>query len=118
MSHVLYIAGTRVYGPSELTPSRFDITKFDRTGSGEAVIDLIRPNVRRVDVVWKEIPDPELVTIQNLIDANKPVYEISYMDIGGLRTTLVYGGDFVPELGHKRYGIWYWKKVTTAFIEV
>ena len=113
---MLKIAGVAVKAPSELKIGRFDLTKSTRTASGKMVMDLIATK-RRVDVVWKMIPDSELKKIIDTITANKPFFSLEYPDVGGNKTMTCYAGDITTSLWHTRYGIRYWEEVTIPFIE-
>jgi len=111
------IAGTLVARPAEVKVGRFDITKSSRTASGRMVMEVIRPGVRRVDVVWRYIPDADLQVILNLLAANKPFFTLEYPDAGGQKTMTCYAGDVNTTLWHTRGGVRYWEEVSVPFIE-
>ena len=113
---MLKIAGVTVKTPSELKVGRFDITKSNRSASGKMMMELIATK-RRVDVVWKMIPDNELKKIIDTIAANKPFFALEYPDAGGTKTMTCYAGDIVTSLWHTKNGIRYWEEVSIAFIE-
>ena len=113
---MLKIAGTTVKAPTELKIGRFDLTKSSRTASGKMVMELIATK-RRVDVVWKMLPDDELKTIIDTITANKPFFSLEYPDAGGTKTMTCYAGDIVTSLWHTKNGIRYWEEVSIPFIE-
>ena len=113
---MLKIAGASVKAPTDLKIGRFDLTKSGRTASGKMVMDIIATK-RRVDVVWKMIPDDELKTIIDTITANKPFFSLEYPDAGGTKTMTCYAGDIVTSLWHTKNGIRYWEEVSIPFIE-
>jgi hypothetical protein len=113
---MLKIAGVTVKTPSELKVGRFDITKSNRAASGKMMMDLIATK-RRVDVIWKMLPDDELQKIIDTIAANKPFFSLEYPDAGGTKTMTCYAGDILTSLWHTKNGIRYWEEVSIAFIE-
>jgi len=113
---MLKIAGVTVKTPWELKIGRFDITKSNRTASGKMTMELIATK-RRVDVVWKMLPDNELKKIIDTITANKPFFSLEYPDAGGTKTMTCYAGDIVTSLWHTKNGIRYWEEVSIPFIE-
>ena len=113
---MLKIAGVSVKAPTDLKIGRFDLTKSGRTASGKMVMDIIAPK-RRVDVVWKMLPDDELKKILDVINANKPFFSLEYPDAGGSKTMTCYAGDIITSLWHTKNGIRYWEEVSIAFIE-
>jgi len=72
---------------------------------------------RRVDVVWKMLPDDELQKIIGAITANKPFFSLEYPDAGGTKTMTCYSGDIITSLWHTKNGVRYWEEVSIAFIE-
>ena len=113
---MLKIAGVSVKAPTELKIGRFDLTKSSRTASGKMVMELIATK-RRVDVVWKMLPDNELQKIIDTITANKPFFSLEYPDAGGTKTMTCYAGDIVTSLWHTKNGVRYWEDVSIGFIE-
>ena len=113
---MLKIAGTTVKTPTELKIGRFDLSKSGRTASGKMVMDIIATK-RRVDVVWKMLPDDELQKIIDTIAANKPFFTLTYPDAGGSATMTCYAGDINTSLWHTKNGVRYWEEVSLAFIE-
>jgi hypothetical protein len=113
---MLKIAGVSVKAPTELKIGRFDLTKSGRTASGKMMMDIIATK-RRVDVVWKMIPDDELKKILDVINANKPFFSLEYPDTGGTKTMTCYAGDITTSLWHTKNGIRYWEEVSIPFIE-
>lgn len=113
---MLKIAGITVKAPTELKVGRFDLSKSSRTASGKMVMDIIATK-RRVDVVWKMLPDDELQEIIDTIATNKPFFTLEYPDAGGTKTMTCYSGDIVTSLWHTKNGIRYWEEVSIAFIE-
>ena len=112
----IYIAGIKVASPADVKVGRFDLTKANRTASGRMKIEYIATK-RRVDVVWRYIPDADLQVILNLLAANKPFFTLEYPDAGGQQTITCYAGDINTSLWHTRNGIRYWSEVSIAFIE-
>jgi len=113
---MLKIAGVSVKAPSEVNIGRFDLTKSGRTASGKMVMDIIATK-RRVDVVWKMLPDNELQKIIDTITANKPFFSLEYPDAGGTKTMTCYAGDIVTSLWHTKNGVRYWEEISIPFIE-
>jgi hypothetical protein len=113
---MLKIAGITVKAPTELKVGRFDLSKSGRTASGKMVMDIIVTK-RRVDVVWKMLPDNELQKIIDTITANKPFFSLEYPDAGGTKTMTCYSGDIVTSLWHTKNGVRYWEEVSIGFIE-
>ncbi len=113
---MLKIAGITVKAPTELKVGRFNLSKSSRTASGKMVMDIIATK-RRVDVVWKMLPDSELQKIINAITANKPFFTLQYPDAGGQKTMTCYVGDIVTSLYHTIGGVRYWSDVSIPFIE-
>jgi hypothetical protein len=113
---MLKIAGVTVKSPSELKVGRYDITKSNRTASGKMMMELISTK-RRVDCVWKMVPDSDLQTIIDTITANKPFFSLEYPDAGSSQTMTCYSGDIVTSLWHTKNGIRYWEEVSIPFIE-
>ena len=113
---MLKIAGITVKAPTELKTGRFDLSKSSRTASGKMVMDIIATK-RRVDVVWKMLPDNDLKLIIDTITANKPFFSLEYPDAGGQMTMTCYAGDINAGLWHTKNGIRYWQDVSIAFIE-
>ncbi len=113
---MLKIAGVTVKAPTELKVGRFDLSKASRTASGKMVMDIIATK-RRVDVVWKMLPDDELQKIIDTIAANKPFFPLEYPDAGGTKTMTCYAGDILTSLWHTKNGRRYWEDVSIAFIE-
>ena len=113
---MLKIAGVSVKAPTDLKIGRFDLTKSDRTAFGKMVMDVIATK-RRVDVVWKMLPDDELKKIIDAIAANKPFFSLEYPDAGGTKTMTCYSGDIITSLWHTKNGVRYWEEVSIPFIE-
>ena len=113
---MLKIAGITVKAPTELKVGRFDLSKSARTASGKMVMDIIATK-RRVDVVWKMLPDDELKKILDVINANKPFFYLTYPDTGGSKTMTCYAGDIITSLWHTNNGVRYWEDVSIGFIE-
>jgi hypothetical protein len=113
---MLRVAGVTVKTPSELKVGRFDITKSNRAASGKMMMELIATK-RRVDVVWKMLPDSDLKLIIDTITANKPFFNLQYPDAGSSQTMTCYSGDIVTSLWHTKNGIRYWEEVSIGFIE-
>lgn len=113
---MLKIAGVTVKTPSELKVGRFDLTKSNRTASGKMMMELITTK-RRVDCVWKMLPDNDLKLIIDTITANKPFFSLEYPDAGGTKTMTCYAGDIVSSLWHTKNGVRYWEEVSIPFIE-
>lgn len=113
---MLKIAGITVKAPTELKVGRFNLSKSSRTTSGKMVMDIIATK-RRVDVVWKMLPDSELQKIINVITANKPFFSLQYPDAGGQKTMTCYVGDIVTSLYYTIGGVRYWSDVSIPFIE-
>jgi len=72
---------------------------------------------RRVDVVWRYIPDADLQVILNLLAANKPFFTLEYPDAGGQQTITCYAGDINTSLWHTINGVRRWSEVSISFIE-
>ncbi len=113
---MLKIAGITVKAPTELKVGRFDLSKSGRTASGKMVMEIIATK-RRVDAVWKMLPDDELQKIIDTIAANKPFFTLEYPDAGGTKTMTCYAGDIVTSLWHTKNGVRYWEEVSIPFIE-
>ncbi len=113
---MLKIAGTTVKTPTELKIGRFDLSKSSRSASGKMMMEIIATK-RRVDCVWKMLPDNELQKIIDTITANKPFFSLEYPDAGGTKTMTCYAGDIVTSLWHTKNGIRYWEEVSIPFIE-
>lgn len=113
---MLKIAGITVKAPTELKVGRFDLSKSGRTASGKMVMDIIATK-RRVDCVWKMLPDSELKKILDVITANKPFFSLTYPDAGGEETITCYAGDILTSLWHTKNGVRYWEEVSIPFIE-
>ncbi len=113
---MLKIAGVTVKSPSELKVGRYDITKSNRSASGKMMMELIATK-RRVDCVWKMLPDNDLKLIIDTITANKPFFSLEYPDTGGSKSMVCYAGDVVTSLWHTKNGIRYWEEVSIPFIE-
>lgn len=113
---LLTIAGVQVANPAEVKIGRFDLTKSNRTASGRMVMEYIATK-RRVDVVWRYIPDADLQVILNLLAANKPFFTLEYPDAGGQQTMTCYAGDINTSLWHTINGVRRWSEVSISFIE-
>lgn len=113
----IVIAGVQVARPAEVKVGRFDLTKAKRTASGRMAMEVIRADVRRVDVTWKMLPDPELQTILSVLAAHKPFFTLQYPDAGGQQTMTCYAGDVNTTLWHTVNGVRYWSEVSVPFIE-
>ena len=113
---MLKIAGVSVKAPTDLKIGRFDLTKSSRTASGKMVMELIATK-KRVDIIWKMLPDDELQKIIDTITANKPFFSLEYPDAGGTQTMTCYAGDIITSLWHTKNGVRYWEEVSIAFIE-
>ena len=113
---MLKIAGITVKAPTALKVGRFDLSKSSRTASGKMVMDIIATK-RRVDVIWKMLPDDELQKIIDTIAANKPFFSLEYPDAGGTKTMTCYAGDIVTSLWHTKNGVRFWEDVQISFIE-
>jgi len=113
---MLKIAGVTVKTPSELKIGRFDLTKSNRTASGRMTMELIATK-RRVDCVWRMVPDNELQKIIDTITANKPFFTLEYPDAGGTKTMTCYAGDIVTSLWYTKNGVRFWEDVQISFIE-
>lgn len=113
---MLKIAGITVKTPTELKVGRFNLSKSSRTASGKMVMDIIATK-RRVDCVWKMLPDSEFKKILDVITANKPFFSLQYPDAGGQETMTCYVGDIVTSLYHTIGGVRYWSDVSIPFIE-
>lgn len=114
---MLKIAGVEVARPAEISVGRFDLTKSNRSASGVMVMEMVRAGIRRVDVTWRYLPDPDLQTILDLIAANKPFVEIEYPDAGGQQTMTAYTGDIAYGAWHRVNGVRYWSEISIPFIE-
>ena len=113
---LLTIAGVQVANPAEVKIGRFDLTKSNRTASGRMVMEYIATK-RRVDVVWRYIPDADLQVILNLLAANKPFFTLKYPDAGGQQTMTCYAGDINTSLWHTINGVRRWSEVSISFVE-
>jgi len=113
---MLKIAGVTVKTPNELKIGRFDLTKSNRTASGKMMMELIAIK-RRVDCVWRMLPDNDLKVIIDTITANKPFFSLEYPDVGGQMTMTCYAGDIITSLWHTKNGVRYWEEVSIGFIE-
>ncbi len=113
---MLKIAGVSVKAPTDLKIGRFDLTKSGRTASGKMMMELIATK-RRVDVVWKMLPDSDLKLIIDTITANKPFFNLEYPDAGGTKSMTCYAGDVVTSLWHTKNGVRYWEEISIPFIE-
>ena len=113
----IYIAGTKVARPASIKTGRFDLTKSSRTASGKMTMEVIRPNVRRVDVGWSYLTDAEYKQILDLLSANKPFFNFRYPDAGGDQTMTCYAGDITADRWHTIGGVKRWASVSIAFIE-
>ena len=113
---MLKIAGVTVKTPNDIKIGRFDLSKSGRAASGKMKMDIIATK-RRVDVVWKMLPDDELQKIIDTITANKPFFSLEYPDAGGQQTMTCYAADIVTSLWHTKNGIRYWEEVSIPFIE-
>jgi hypothetical protein len=114
---MLKIAGVTIKTPSEIKIGRFDLTKARRTASGKMRMQIIRKNIRRIDCIWKMIPDNEWENILDVITANKPFFTLEYPDAGGSNTITCYAGDITTSLWHEKNGVRYWEEVSIPFIE-
>ena len=113
---MLKIAGVTVKTPNDIKIGRFDLSKSSRTASGKMVMDIIATK-RRVDVIWKMLPDDELQKIIDTIAANKPFFTLEYPDAGGTKTMTCYAGDILTSLWHTKNGVRFWEDVQISFIE-
>ncbi len=113
---MLKIAGVTVKTPNELKIGRFDLTKSNRTASGKMMMELIAIK-RRVDCVWRMLPDNDLKLIVDAITTNKPFFSLEYPDVGGQMTMTCYAGDIITSLWHTKNGVRYWEEVSIGFIE-
>ena len=113
---MLKIAGVTVKTPNDIKIGRFDLSKSGRAASGKMMMDIIATK-RRVDVVWKMLPDDELQKILDVINANKPFFSLEYPDAGSSQTMTCYSGDIVTSLWHTKNGVRYWEEVSIPFIE-
>jgi|LSQX01.2.fsa_nt_gb hypothetical protein len=111
------IAGVEVARPAEVRVGRFDLTKSNRSASGRMVMEVVRAGIRRVDVTWRYLPDPELQTILSVIAANKPFMLVEYPDAGGQQQMTAYTGDITYSAWHTRGGVRIWEEVSIPFIE-
>lgn len=111
------IVGVEVARPAEVRVGRFDLTKSNRSASGRMVMEVVRAGIRRVDVTWRYLPDPQLQQILDLIAANKPFMLVEYPDAGGQQQMMAYTGDIVYSAWHTRHGVRIWEEVTIPFIE-
>lgn len=114
---VIKIAGVEVARPASVQVGRFDLTKSNRSASGRMVMEVVRAGIRRVDVTWRYLPDPQLQQILDLIAANKPFMLVEYPDAGGQQQMMAYAGDIAYSAWHTRGGVRYWGEVTIPFIE-
>jgi len=114
---LIKIAGVEVARPAEVRVGRFDITKSERSASGRMVMEVVRAGIRRVDVTWRMLPDPDLKRILDLIAANKPFMLVEYPDVGGQAQMMAYTGDIIYSAWHQRGGVRYWDEITIPFIE-
>lgn len=115
---MITIAGMKIdQNPADVSVSRFDLTKSNRTASGLMTMEVIRAGIRRVDVVWHYMPDSILKTLLDVLAANKPFFALRYPDAGGEQTMTAYAGDVNTGLWHTINGKRYWKEVSIAFIE-
>ena len=114
---MLIIAGVPMPNPRELKVGRFDLTKASRTASGRMVMEVIRAGVRRLDVTWDKMADPDYQTLLNVLAANKPFFTVQYEDAGGPQTMICYAGDISAAAWHRVGGVRYWSDVSVALIE-
>jgi len=118
MAEVFRIAGVQVKTPAlPLKFGRFNLTKSNRVASGKMKMEIIRKNVRRIDVTWKMLEDSEFKKILDLIDANEPFFTLEYPDVGGQKTMRCYRGDINYSMWFIKNGIRYWEEVSIPFIE-
>jgi len=80
-------------------------------------MEIIRAGIRRVDVVWRHMPDEVLKIMLDVLAANKPFFELRYPDAGGEQHMTCYVGDITTSLWHTVGGVRYWEEVGLAFIE-
>lgn len=112
----IYIAGIKVACPADVKVGRFDLVKARRAASGLMRMEYVATK-RRVDVVWRYIPDADLQAILNLLAANKPFFTLEYPDAGGQQTMTCYAGDINTSLWHTINGVRRWSEVSISFIE-
>lgn len=113
----IYIAGTKVARPADIKVGRFDLTKSSRTASGRMTMEIVRADVRRVDVSWSYILDEDLEQMLSLLAASKPFFQLRYPDAGNEQTMTCYAGDVVYGIWHTIGGVRRWKDVSIPFIE-
>ena len=113
----IWIAGVKVARPAKIDVGRFDITKSERTGSGKMTMEIVRADIRRVDVTWQYMLDDDLKAMLDTIAANKPFFTLKYPDAGKQETIVCYVGDISISLWHTVGGVKRWESVQIPFIE-
>lgn len=118
---MIAVAGVRIQAhPEKVDVGRFNLSKSNRTASGHMNMELIRTGVRRVDVNWRYLPDPQLLTLLRALENAQmtgPFFDLRYPDAGGEKNMLCYVGDIHTGLWHTFNGVRYWDEVSIAFIE-
>lgn len=113
----IYIAGKLVARPANVDIGYFDLTKSERSSSGLMLMEIIRKDIRRVDVSWSYLPDDKLFEIIQTISNNKPFFTLKYLDTGGYNEIICYAGDIRISTWQRIGGVRYWKEVAIPFIE-
>ena len=90
---ILRINGTDMPNPAELTIGRFDLTQAERAADGTMQIEIIRTDVTRLDVAWRQLTSAELQAILAALSASLPFFSVTYEAPEGLRTITCYRGD-------------------------
>ena len=115
---VLRIAGVEVAPPSEIQVGRFDLARTTRAASGRLVSDVIRAGVRRLTVVWRALPDPDLKEILDLLGAHKPFVAIEYEDAGEAGSMMAtVDGEIQYGMAHRVRGVRYWTEISVTLEE-
>lgn len=116
MSEILKINGADMPSPSSLIPGKQDIVHAERNARGKMIIEMIRKDVNKLESSWSFLTDAELRFILNAISPT--VFDVTFNDVGVLKTVACYKGDRKMPIFDFRNGVPRYKDVTVNFIEL
>jgi len=94
MTNILVVNGVVLPPPAELTLDDYDITKATRNAKGVMIMEMVRPDIHKLNCAWNYIRPDKYVTIRNAIK-NKNYLNVQYFiaETNQTGTIIAYVGD-------------------------
>jgi hypothetical protein len=116
---ILRINGVDIKNPSDLSYSRYNITKAGRVASGDMKLDLVAKK-RKLFFTYEVIKGKDMEHILSLIDTDELFFTVTYEENNVIKQAVMYVGEISQDRFRTRDSTtkqWYWKNFTFNLIE-